>query len=239
MHVGYNLIRLGGTSDGAYLVPDCLSGIGACFSPGICGITSFEEHLSAIYSIPCFLCDPLDSDISTTNHLIRFDRLSLAASTTDSSITLSDWIAKYNMSSHSPFLLSMDIEGAEIEVISALSHPELSLFRIITLELHYLHLLHDPAASNYASAVLSCIQKLSDQFDIVHFKPNNNCPFRIVTEHGPHTLYTCVELTFLNKQCRRHSPIAIPFSTLPNILDIRNTLDKPGPDYSFYHLCTL
>ena len=33
--VGKELIRIGGKGDGAYLLPDDLSGISACFSPGV------------------------------------------------------------------------------------------------------------------------------------------------------------------------------------------------------------
>ena len=40
------LIRIGGDSDGSYLVPDDLAGITACFSPGVNRIKYFEDFLT-------------------------------------------------------------------------------------------------------------------------------------------------------------------------------------------------
>ena len=34
VYTGYNLLRLGNEGDGGYLLPDCLSGIECCLSPG-------------------------------------------------------------------------------------------------------------------------------------------------------------------------------------------------------------
>ena len=38
----YKLLRIGGAEDGAYLVPNDLSGVGACFSPGVNNFKNFE-----------------------------------------------------------------------------------------------------------------------------------------------------------------------------------------------------
>jgi hypothetical protein len=58
----YPLIRIGGDQDGAYLVPDVLQGIRACFSPGVNNTKSFEDDLTSNHGIPCHLCD-FTSDI--------------------------------------------------------------------------------------------------------------------------------------------------------------------------------
>lgn len=39
---GFDLLRVGPTGDGGYLVPDDLAGIEACFSPGVGDISGFE-----------------------------------------------------------------------------------------------------------------------------------------------------------------------------------------------------
>lgn len=51
------LIRIGGALDGAYLVPDDLDGIEACFSPGVSNRKDFEDELTKTYSIKCHMCD--------------------------------------------------------------------------------------------------------------------------------------------------------------------------------------
>mgnify|MGYP000750974752 FL=1 len=44
--VGKEMIRICGKGDGAYLLPDDLSGISACFSPGVDVSSTFEEELA-------------------------------------------------------------------------------------------------------------------------------------------------------------------------------------------------
>ena len=55
--VGKELIRMGGKGDGAYLLPDDLSGISACFSPGVDVSSTFEEELAENYGIDSFMVD--------------------------------------------------------------------------------------------------------------------------------------------------------------------------------------
>ena len=49
--VGVPLIRVGGSNDGGYLVPDDHVGVGALFSPGVADAWSFELDLAENYSI--------------------------------------------------------------------------------------------------------------------------------------------------------------------------------------------
>ena len=39
----HELIRIGGSKDGGYLVPNDLSGIQACFSPGVSDLADFKK----------------------------------------------------------------------------------------------------------------------------------------------------------------------------------------------------
>lgn len=54
---GPELIRVGGSGDGAYLLPDLLTGVEACFSPGVSTQTAFETELAERFGIPSYLCD--------------------------------------------------------------------------------------------------------------------------------------------------------------------------------------
>jgi len=45
---GIDLLRVGGTADGGYLLPDDLAGISACFSPGVSDVAHFETELSRL-----------------------------------------------------------------------------------------------------------------------------------------------------------------------------------------------
>jgi hypothetical protein len=53
----YPLIRVGGSQDGSYLVPNDLSGIGYCLSPGVNNFKHFEDELSSNFGITCDMYD--------------------------------------------------------------------------------------------------------------------------------------------------------------------------------------
>ena len=44
--IKFNLLRIGGDSDGGYLLPDDLENISSCFSPGVSDIFDFEFTLA-------------------------------------------------------------------------------------------------------------------------------------------------------------------------------------------------
>lgn len=235
-NTGYNLIRIGGEFDGGYLLPNILDGIQVCLSPGTSGNTTLENQLARQYGIKCLLCDPEDSKENITlDPLNEFDRISLDTKDTDSSFTLYSWLRKYHLDNASPLMLTMDIEGVEVALINALSVDELHKFRIISLELHYLHLLHTSDSQSYVASLYRAVDRLSQYFDCVHFKPNTTCPFTVQTSSGDvHTLYTCVEVTYLNKQLRIQQPICSNYRNLPHFLDQPNSSDTHHANYKFY-----
>src|SRR4051794_14449382 len=57
MQTEHSLIRIGQGADGGYLVPDDLTGIKYCFSPGVSKLVLFEKHILQTYGIKSFLCD--------------------------------------------------------------------------------------------------------------------------------------------------------------------------------------
>jgi hypothetical protein len=232
---GIPLIRLGGTKDGSYLVPNVIDGIQLCLSPGTCGMIDFERALSEAYGIPCLLCDPAENAPELLPPLLKFDRIALASVDGSDSKCISSWMHSHGYGDAYPLLLSMDIEGGEIDVILGMQEDLLSRIRIATIEFHYLHLLHQDPTSAYSSGVLQSINKLCSHMDIVHLKPNNNCPFEIRSVgKATSILYTCIELTFLSKQLRKHSPVLIKPGELPHHLDLSNVSYKPEVNYAAY-----
>ena len=232
---GVPLIRLGGTKDGSYLVPNAIDGIQLCLSPGTCGIIDFERSLSEIYGIPCLLCDPAENAPENLPPLLKFDRIALASVDGPDTRSISSWMHSHGYGDASPLLLSMDIEGGEIDVILGMQHDILSRIRIATIEFHYLQILHAEPSSRYATSVIDVLNKMRQYFDIVHFKPNNNCPYHVSSGKSSHgTFYTCIELTFLNKQLRRKGPTQLPLKALPHIMDESNVDNKPSVDYTAY-----
>jgi hypothetical protein len=71
MDCGKDLIRIGGTGDGGYLVPDDLEGIEYCFSPGVSTTVDFETHLAALnikQIIRSILCRSKSQNSSSTKN---------------------------------------------------------------------------------------------------------------------------------------------------------------------------
>lgn len=135
------LIRIGGDADGAYLLPNDLEGITACFSPGVFNRKDFEDELAVRFNIRSHMCD-----LSSDEHLFKtpiiqgmqtFKKLWLDISG-EQSITLADWIAEQEPDGKGDFILQMDIEGAEYRNLIDAPAEVLDRFRIIVLEIHKL-----------------------------------------------------------------------------------------------------
>jgi hypothetical protein len=137
-----------------------------------------------------------------------------------------DWLAQTGSSGipgTATLMISMDIEGAEYEIVSAWSNELLSSFRVFTLELHALHLLWRP---DFHAMFFGFIDRLCTHHDIVHAHFNNGTVYTIHEHLGP--LYGCIEITLLHKCMRKCVPE--PISELPHRLDITNVQAKAPAD---------
>jgi len=166
------LIRIGGKGDGAYLLPDDLSGIGACFSPGVDVSSTFEEGLAETYGIKSFMVDFSVDRLPIENKLFHFDKKFLGNKNDEKFIRLEDWV-KSNTSDDSDLLLQMDIEGAEYEVVIDTPSEIFKKFRIMAIEFHFLDMLFNKNAFKMVEAVFD---KLTSDFTVVHIHPNNSRP---------------------------------------------------------------
>jgi hypothetical protein len=209
------LIRVGGASDGAYLIPDDLEGVGALFSPGVAESSSFEFELANL-GIHCYLADFSVNSPTVSHPLFEFDKLWIGTETNNEvSITLADWVDQKSPQ-NTDLILQMDIEGAEWSVLESIPLETLRRFRIIVIELHYL----DAMMTNNLGIkrVEAIFRKMNSEFVPVHIHANNCCgTFRYLGLEIP----AVIELTLLRKDrfskaTNRH-PVQIP-----NPLDIKN-----------------
>lgn len=138
----YPLVRIGGSSDGAYLVPKDFDGITACFSPGVCNTKDFEDDLAEQYNIRSYMCDfSSDEDLFTTpliEGLQTFEKKWLDLANTPKSHTLDEWVDRTESGDEGDLILQMDIEGAEYRNLLSTPKSCLKRFRIIVLEIHSL-----------------------------------------------------------------------------------------------------
>jgi hypothetical protein len=209
---GKELIRIGGTGDGGYLVPDDLDGIKYCFSPGVSTKSNFENQL-ADRGIRSYLADYSVDALSINRPEFTFDKKYLGSTNNERFLTLASWKDKYLADYTGDLILQMDIEGHEYQVILNVPDELLSQFRIIVIEFHHLQRLFDPLVFEVYS---SCFMKLLEHFSVVHIHPNNiyGC-----VKRGNIQIPRFMEFTFLNKKrVSNTSPVRI----FPNMLDSPN-----------------
>jgi FkbM family methyltransferase len=227
----FPLIRVGGSSDGAYLVPADLEGIAACFSPGVNNFKNFEDELSLNYGIACHMCDyTSDVDLLATplhRPMQSFSKKWLAAEPDADSLTLPEWIGQHVSDRDTDLMLQMDIEGAEYGILLSLEREVLSRFRILVIEFHSLH----RALADYRvlrDVCLPLFENISRDFVCIHAHPNNYLPFGHVIPGHSASLPELLELTFLRRDRFLGSrPFADRPVLIPHPLDVSNVPANP------------
>jgi hypothetical protein len=226
----YPLIRIGPDADGAYLIPDDLDGVAACFSPGVSNRKDFEDHLTRTFGIKCHMCDYSSDESRFKTPLIdgmqSFVKKWLDVDHAENSIQLSDWIAELAPDVNTDLLLQIDIEGAEYRNILACPAEVLRRFRIISIELHGLDRFLDPDITE--QVLLPFLNKLDASHFCVHAHPNNCGGYIMLPSLGAN-MPRVLELTFLRRDrlaSAANGEIYQPL--LPHPLDIlRNVVEKP------------
>jgi hypothetical protein len=213
----YKFIRFGGDGDGAYLIPDDLVGIDACFSPGVSNYKFFEDDLSKV-GIKSYMCDFSIEVEDLTTPLVEnmqfFEKKWLDVWGTIDSISLDDWVRKYSPDERKDLILQMDIEGAEYRNLYYTNKSTLNRFRIISIEFHHTNY-------PYGNEFKTILQKLDETHYCVYVHPNNCCGCFIEEKTGlniPHV----VELTYLRKDRFIGNPNNFYKAKLPHPLDIIN-----------------
>jgi hypothetical protein len=185
------LIRIGGEADGGYLVPDCLDGIVACFSPGVAQTCGFELDLAG-RGIRSHMADLSVDGPPVPNPLFGFEKKFIGTVDDDRFTRLQTWVARHEAAG-GDLLLQMDIEGAEYAVLLDSPPEVLRRFRIVVLELHAFDQIFVASAFDFYR---QAIGKLLADFDVVHVHPNNCSRLR---SNGMFEVPRVLEVTFLRR----------------------------------------
>jgi hypothetical protein len=196
----YNLIRIGGNADGAYLVPDDMTDIKACFSPGVNNFKDFEDILTSCYKIQCHMCDkssdPEKLKTPLINGMQTFVKKWLDVDQNDDNISLEEWVIEHNPNSKDDLILQMDIEGAEYRNILNTPEKILKRFRIMIIEFHGLDSITNSQVLN--TVLLPTFSKIDQHFQCVHAHANNFCKDHLIPGTAIN-LPPLIELTFLRR----------------------------------------
>ena len=213
----HELIRIGADADGGYLVPNDLSGLTACFSPGVDDIASFEQHMYSM-GVLSHLAD-YSVDVVPTGTIVKsFRRKFLGANTISEYISLDDWVNESEPTAKTDdLILQMDIEGGEYDTLLACSRETLDKFRIMVIEFHSVETW---GQSDFFKIVDSTFSKLLATHAIVHLHPNN--AVGIVNMNGFHSPRV-FEITMIKRTRARMQG----FADLPHPLDRGNIAHLP------------
>lgn len=224
------LIRIGGDGDGAYLLPDDLEEVSACYSPGVNNFKTFEDELADRFGIAAHMCD-YSSDLEKLRTPLKpalqtFDKAWLDVSGEEDTISLAEWITRYTPGPTDDLMLQMDIEGAEYRNILATPDQMLRRFRIVVVELHGLHALKRP---DVLRAVLGpFLEKMDRHFTCVHLHPNNASGTTVLKEPRV-TIPNLLEATFLRRDRFNEIQEKLYPVSLPHPLDIAQNVKRKPP----------
>lgn len=207
------LIRIGPKGDGGYLVPNDLVGVDACFSPGVGSVSGFEKGC-AERGMKVFMADYSVEGPAEEHELFHFTKKNIGAITDVNHITLESWVNASMPDPDAEFILQMDIEGAEYEVLLGASEDLLKRFRIVVIEFHWLKNMWSKPFFNLAS---KAFDKILQTHVCVHNHPNNINPSKTI---GAVEMPSVTEITFLRRDCITESSFASEF---PHPLDSDNS----------------
>ena len=210
-YAGLELVRIGGDYDGGYLIPNDLSGIHACISPGCDKKMQFEMDLFEKFGVKSIIIDKLEGKPQSSLGPHEFIEKWVGPFDSEELISIASLLKE---TKEVDMVLQMDIEGAEYKSLITVSQEDLSRFRIMVIEFHFLSLLKNKIFLEYTAALL--FEKLLKNHVIVHAHPNNAVPsWRYKGLEFPEV----IELTFLRRDRVRTQ---LKPASLPNKLDQPN-----------------
>ncbi len=213
IHNGFDLVRVGDTNDGGYLLPTDVENCDVCFSAGVADNWKFEKELFRKYSIPSVMYDgSVEAPPDLTGNQ-KFIKKFIGAAANDQFVTVSE-ILNTELLEYNEIVGQIDIEGFEYEVLNSLSIKYLKRFRILVCEFHEVD--RWLQKRNFEHNILPLLQNLSLVFDLVHNHPNTvSGRVRFKGEN----LAKSIELTFHRKELGREF---LGFRELPHPLDADN-----------------
>ena len=165
------LVRLGGSLDGSYLVPLIELKYDGVISPGVGQTFEFEMAIADSNCKVVLIDGTVDRPQDLPPDFVFLQKmLGSSENSQDKQISIEGVINRYFPTSKS-LVLQMDIEGGEYEVLNSIDENDLIPFALVLVEFHHLQKLNE--SSEWNSAIKRAIQVFMRDFLLVHAHPNN------------------------------------------------------------------
>jgi len=211
--------RYGRDEDGGYVILDAPLGATHILGYGVDKDVSFENQLTEAWGIKAHVFDHTIDEIPPTGEAVTYIKEGIGAKDEDPLYTLETHVSRY-VPEGSNFVLKMDVEGAEWDVLRS---ADLSRVSQLIVEFHELQEDHSDV-----------IQKINEMFYLVHIHGNNchNQPWTYIDR--VHVMPRYLECTYVRKDLVTAVPSTQKF---PGPLDRKCRKDVPELNLNFWEPC--
>jgi hypothetical protein len=211
--------RYGRDEDGGYVIYDDPLGTKHLLGYGVDKDVSFENELTEAWGIKAHVFDHTIDDTPTVGPNVTYVKEGIGAVDAPPLFSLDNHVKRF-VPEGSNFILKMDVEGGEWEV---LEKADLSRVSQLIVEFHDLHEDHSDV-----------IEKLNKTFRLVHIHGNNchNQPWTYIDR--VHMMPRYLECTYVRKDLVTVTPSTKKF---PTPLDRKCRKDVPELELNFWEPC--
>lgn len=218
-------VRYGAMTDGGYVVGDIGGGYDCYISAGVGNEESFSRDFIREQNMTKDNSFAFDGTILSYPYeyteQITFFRKNIGNHETNKTTNLSNYTNTYNN-----IFLKMDIEGGEYEWLSGITLEQLSKFKQIVIEFHYMNTA-DKSWGLYQNHKKDCLQKLATTHYLIHAH-GNNCGGPVING-----VPNVIELTYIRKNTVANVPQRNTTRFPIPGLDFPNDLNTPDINLSY------
>jgi hypothetical protein len=211
--------RYGRDEDGGYVIYDNPLGATHLLGYGVDKDVSFENQLTEAWGIKATIFDHTIDEVPLTGSSVTYVKEGIGAVDAPPLFSLENHVKRF-VPDGSNFVLKMDVEGAEWDVLRT---ADLSRVSQLIVEFHDLQENH-----------WDVIQKLNETFHLVHLHGNNchNQPWTYIDR--VHMMPRYLECTYVRKDLVTVIPSTRKF---PTPLDHKCRKDVPELELNFWEPC--
>lgn len=214
--IGFELVRVGQYWDGGYIMLNDFIGKKFAYSFGIGDDVSWDEWIANRY-LDVFCYDYTIGHLPKENNRLHFKRMGISGTdcVDKGLLTLKTILKENGHENEKKMILKMDVEGAEWDIINALSSELICKFSQITLELHNITDIEN------RDSIVGVLEKLNKTHQPIWIHANNSGGAEQADEI---IIPNLLEITYANRDEYSFKPVAYK---CPLAIDMPNITHFP------------